>query len=628
MATVLPTRETSPDRPVATIKAMPTVSTQGSASPHSPPANSPFRPGEEESRSGEGGASPGSPSQAEGSSPSPTRRMDLSAAMNVKSFAPPPAEPRTPMFLTERPPDASTSKLLNIFIFVNPTSGGNAAGQFTDSGLQFLQIMDPVPADVWIFDIREGESGDKEGFHKLKAQAVSASTSANGTGDKPVRVLVAGGDGTVLWCLTEMDKHGIPLDGVALGVIPYGTGNDFARALGWNRNEPVKPFCNRMQDFRALIQEWAGAAVQLHDVWEVKVDVHPESGMFQKIDSATRKKKALEGLPKSVTFLMSNYFSIGVESRIGIGFDRHRTKSTVLNKLRYVGEGLKKAFFKKTHKVNYFTSYMCEARDPNEEPEHLPVDDQCDTERNNICWTSRQKTSPASFNEHPHLLQTASLIAINIPSFASGMDIWAASNKTAFVPKTVDEKVTEGLLQARQEMGDTKLEFMSFPTAMSMGAEAAFKGNGRRVHQGEGPFRLVFAPLQRSTRVYFQVDGEFFIMNLPQTATIRRLRSVQVLRNTTVPRALGHHHHHQHRGDKTTTEEGSKRRHGRKGRKGKGKEEEDDNEGSVNSVSINSSVCDDNSSVCEDNGSARKDDGSVCDDTDPNNAFSGADKAD
>ncbi len=42
------------------------------------------------------------------------------------------------------------------------------------------------------------------------------------------------------------------------------------------------------------------------------------------------------------TRLMCNYFSIGIESRIGLGFDKHRTSSAVCNKMWYTWEGLKK----------------------------------------------------------------------------------------------------------------------------------------------------------------------------------------------------------------------------------------------------------------------------------------------
>ena len=45
---------------------------------------------------------------------------------------------------------------------------------------------------------------------------------------------------------------------------------------------------------------------------------------------------------KQYTKLMCNYFSIGVESRIGLGFDKRRTGSVFCNKLCYGWEGLKK----------------------------------------------------------------------------------------------------------------------------------------------------------------------------------------------------------------------------------------------------------------------------------------------
>ena len=41
---------------------------------------------------------------------------------------------------------------------------------------------------------------------------------------------------------------------------------------------------------------------------------------------------------------MCNYFSIGVESRIGLGFDKKRTGYVCCNKLFYFTEGLKKMF--------------------------------------------------------------------------------------------------------------------------------------------------------------------------------------------------------------------------------------------------------------------------------------------
>eukprot|EP00923_Selenidium_pygospionis_P003692 GHVN01005856.1.p1 GENE.GHVN01005856.1~~GHVN01005856.1.p1 ORF type:complete len:409 (-),score=42.53 GHVN01005856.1:614-1840(-) len=335
-------------------------------------------------------------------------------------------------------------KYEKVFLFVNPSSGGNAASEFTVAGLEQMHLSKPKPLQVYIFDITEGKSGEKTGFNvlrdeieEMKSEAPPSSLRSNF-----IRILAAGGDGTVMWVADEVEKHRIDSRFVAIGVIPYGTGNDFAKALGWASTENVQPYNRGMTSFRSLMGEWMDAAVSSHDLWEVVVAVK-DGGTFLRIDASTRQKTLYHQGTRRINFTMSNYFSIGVESRIGIGFDRHRTKNQFRNKLAYLTEGLKKSLFKRTPRVDFIVQDMIasDALDP------TPHDVEESVERQrqrffDLCDSVESRPQETVFttvadSEAPKLRDCASLIALNIPSFASGNDIWANSvgNLAITVPR-------------------------------------------------------------------------------------------------------------------------------------------------------------------------------------------------
>ncbi len=67
--------------------------------------------------------------------------------------------------------------------------------------------------------------------------------------------VICGGDGTVTWVISEMDKYKIPCKTVPFSIIPLGTGNDFSQSLGWgptttdlfsNKNYKLKKFFIKM----------------------------------------------------------------------------------------------------------------------------------------------------------------------------------------------------------------------------------------------------------------------------------------------------------------------------------------------------------------------------------------------
>lgn len=47
--------------------------------------------------------------------------------------------------------------------------------------------------------------------------------------------VVCGGDGTIMWVVSEMFNHQIDPIKIPITVLPLGTGNDFSQYLGWGK---------------------------------------------------------------------------------------------------------------------------------------------------------------------------------------------------------------------------------------------------------------------------------------------------------------------------------------------------------------------------------------------------------
>lgn len=76
------------------------------------------------------------------------------------------------------------------------------------------------------------------------------------------RVLVCGGDGTVGWVLSLLDNAHLEYT-PPVAILPLGTGNDLARALGWGGGTRMG------RSFVNLLEEVDSAQVALLDRWEV-----------------------------------------------------------------------------------------------------------------------------------------------------------------------------------------------------------------------------------------------------------------------------------------------------------------------------------------------------------------------
>ncbi|KJP89978.1 hypothetical protein AK88_00434 [Plasmodium fragile] len=486
----------------------------------------------------------------------------------------------------------------HIFLFVNPTAGGNRASMFTEFGVNDIVFHKPHECHFSIYNILEGENGKKPGFLRLSSVTNSPSEaeiksefvtpnstnpvnnssqslegksgtpndnpshnfSENGTNEPSNRtgsganskgedhhpngtkkgnnlqktssdntegtvgehenicayVLVAGGDGTLNWFLKEAEQYDIKDDKIALGVIPFGTGNDFANAFGWKKMDGFFNYTYLFDILKKIVNQTFKSKIEKHDYWNVHV-VLKEDGYFNKISSKTKKKETLTENEKNVKVLklcMSNYFSIGIDSRIGRGFERHRQKSAFVNKLIYVIEGFKKIIFKKNIPVNLLIDKMVTGKNYD----------------NVIFTTSRNdSTSPAP----PVLKKAMSIICVNIPSYSSGNDIWNYTHKIGLkLPKDLpseQKKVYKELKKSHQEVGDGVLEFVIYQSGIDLGLEFTLKGRAFRVHQGNGPWKILFK--EQVCNVYFQVDGEYYLMSSPDSICIDHYKKINVLKN-------------------------------------------------------------------------------------------------
>ena len=140
------------------------------------------------------------------------------------------------------PNDSECRDCTPLLVFVNPGSGGRQ-GEATMSQLRALLSPQQV------IDLKSGD-----------AEEVLQSFRTVGR----FRVLVCGGDGTVGWVLELLDRASLEYT-PPVAILPLGTGNDLARALGWGGRHLGR-------DLVPLLEEVGSAQVALLDRWQVSIE--------------------------------------------------------------------------------------------------------------------------------------------------------------------------------------------------------------------------------------------------------------------------------------------------------------------------------------------------------------------
>ncbi|KAJ2364517.1 hypothetical protein H4S01_003743 [Coemansia sp. RSA 2610] len=162
-----------------------------------------------------------------------------------------------------------------------------------------------------------------------------------------LHVWSAGGDGTVSSTLEALMDYGIDVGRLYFSCIPFGTGNDFADALGWGRSVPGDGVGESMRLLNKTITERLDGYTCKLDIYEVTITTY-DDGHIKHVEKNMADKPGM----RRYTCLMIDYFSLGVQGFVGSSFELHRPGSRSLNILMYTVAAAKWVFMKKFPPIN------------------------------------------------------------------------------------------------------------------------------------------------------------------------------------------------------------------------------------------------------------------------------------
>lgn len=227
-------------------------------------------------------------------------------------------------------------------LFVNTVSGSKVGTDYltlASEEVTFKNKKGPT-IHIFIFDLFDVVSR-KKGLEVVKEHENAFDT----------RIIICGGDGTVLWVIQEVIDAGISISRVAFGIIPIGTGNDFSRSLGWGSSS-VSFSAKNIIGLKEIVQEWVHAEIRKYDIWDFEMELYDDGDIMRVKD---KREIVLE--TKVLKRSFSNYLGVGIDARIGYSFDKHRTRNVFTNLLCYACIGIFK-LFKRSNKMDELIENM------------------------------------------------------------------------------------------------------------------------------------------------------------------------------------------------------------------------------------------------------------------------------
>eukprot|EP00039_Didymoeca_costata_P005513 m.82131 g.82131 ORF g.82131 m.82131 type:complete len:974 (-) comp12854_c0_seq2:79-3000(-) len=248
------------------------------------------------------------------------------------------------------------------------------------------------------------------------------------------RILAGGGDGTVGWVLNSLNdvRHVLECKQPGVAILPIGTGNDLSRVLGWGpgyEGERLEP----------ILASVLMAQPQQCDRWNVNFTC-----------------KTPDDQPDDL--IMTNYFGIGLDAYIAMGFHEKR-------------EAHPEKFTSRLRNKSYYVTLGASAM------------------VSNPCKNMGKVLEMIGDGEIKDVSGFEGIVALNISSWGGGVAPWGNKKEKAFQ----EPSISDGLVEV---FGITGMVHMS--------NLAGHMTTGTRI----GQFKTVSFVTQELT--YVQVDGEPF----------------------------------------------------------------------------------------------------------------------
>ncbi|KAK4485549.1 hypothetical protein RD792_008192 [Penstemon davidsonii] len=320
-----------------------------------------------------------------------------------------------------------------LVVFINSKSGGR-------HGPELMARLQELMGEEQVFDLSAVKPHEfvQYGLGCLEKLASLGDKLAKETRER-LRIVVAGGDGTVGWvlgCLGELNKQGrLPVP--PTGIVPLGTGNDLSRSFDWGGSFPF----NWKSGIKRTLDKVTSGPISHLDSWHVLMSMPAgkelETPHSLKETQETPLDQDLEvdgDMPEKVNCYQGvfyNYFSIGMDAQVAYGFHNLRNKKPYLaqgpitNKMIYSGYSCKQGWF--------FTP--C-------------ISDPGLRSLKNILRIYVKKVNCSKWEQILVPSSVRSIVLLNLPSYGSGRNPWG-NLKPNYLEKRgfVEAHADDGLLE-------------------------------------------------------------------------------------------------------------------------------------------------------------------------------------